>query len=223
MKSTLLGAVLATIASAEQEFKTTKTQETCLALALNGGGSKGAYQAGVIWGWMHYGNPDDFQWDVVTGISGGAINTGALSMWAKEDGLAMSEWVSDKWKNLHTHDIYKEWPGGLIEGLTEKSSLFDNTPIYEFLADCFSPFPKGVARQSIIGTVDINTAKYLTWSGMESSIDDWPQRVVSSASLPSLFYPALIDDYVCTDGGTAMGLDSTSAVEACLELVDDES
>ena len=44
---------------------------------------------------MHYGNPDDFQWDVVTGISAGAINTGALSIWAPEEGLKMSEWVSD--------------------------------------------------------------------------------------------------------------------------------
>ena len=73
------------------------SQETCLALALNGGGSKGAYQAGVIYGWMHEGNPDDFQWDVVSGISGGAINTCAMAVWDKVDGLAMSEWLSDEW------------------------------------------------------------------------------------------------------------------------------
>ena len=36
------------------------SQESCLALALNGGGSKGAYQAGAIYGFMHEGNPDDF-------------------------------------------------------------------------------------------------------------------------------------------------------------------
>ena len=34
------------------------TQDTCLALALNGGGSKVAYQAGVIYDWMHEGNPE---------------------------------------------------------------------------------------------------------------------------------------------------------------------
>ena len=120
-------AVLATVSFAEQQQA---TQDSCLALALNGGGSKGAYQAGVIYGWMHEGNPDDFQWDVVTGISGGAINTGALSMWAKEDGLAMSEWLSDTWAILHTSDVYVEWPGGLIWGLLEKSSIFDNRPLY---------------------------------------------------------------------------------------------
>ena len=46
---------------------------------------------------MHEGNPDDFQWDVVSGISGGAINTCAMAFWTKEDGLAMSEWLSDTW------------------------------------------------------------------------------------------------------------------------------
>ena len=59
----------------------TQAQERCYALSLEGGGAKGAYEAGVIWGMMHYGNPDDFQWKVVTGISAGAVNTGAVSVW----------------------------------------------------------------------------------------------------------------------------------------------
>jgi predicted acylesterase/phospholipase RssA len=50
-------AVLAGVSLAEQQLE---TQDSCLALALNGGGSKGAYQAGVIYGWMHHGNPEDF-------------------------------------------------------------------------------------------------------------------------------------------------------------------
>ena len=33
----------------------------------------------------------------------------------------------------------------------------------------------------------------------------------------------LMDGAAYTDGGTAMGLDAVSAVEKCLELVDDES
>ena len=95
--------------------------------------------------------------------------------------------------------------------------------MYEYLAGKFATFPDGVKRTSIIGTVDINNAEYLTWDGTKCSAEDWPQRVVSSASLPSLFYPALIEGHVCTDGGTAMGLDSTSAVKACIDKGFDES
>lgn len=85
---------------------------------------------------MHEGNPDDFQWDVVTGISGGAINSCAMSVWDKTDGLAMSEWLSDKWANLHTHDVWKLWPEGPITGLTG-TSLLDDTPLVEFLTSIF--------------------------------------------------------------------------------------
>lgn len=140
-------------------------------------------------------------------------------MWAKEDGLAMSEWLSETWANLHTSDVYVEWPGGLVWGLLEKSSIFDNRPLYQLLTDIFKTFPEGVRRTSIVGTVDINDAEYLRWDGSQCDIADWPTRVVSSASLPSLFIPPVIEDHLCTDGGTAMGLDATSAVAACLEKV----
>lgn len=47
----------------------------CHALVLSGGGTNGAWEAGVIWGLTHYGNPEDFYWDVHNGISIGSINT----------------------------------------------------------------------------------------------------------------------------------------------------
>lgn len=203
-------------------------QDTCLALALNGGGAKGAYQAGAIYSFNHDGNPDDFQWDVVTGISGGAINTGAMSVWAKEDGVAMSEWLSTEWNdNLRTHDVWKWWPGGIIAGITKEQSLVDSTPLLEFLAGILGEFTEGVKRYSMVGTVDANTAFYRRFHLDEIPKDQLlelgPKQIVSSASLPGLFLPTLLDGGVYVDGGTAMGLDAISAVEKCLELVDDES
>ena len=59
---------------------------SCKALALSGGGSLGAYEAGIIYGLMHEGNPQDFEWDVVTGVSAGAINAAAVSVFDKADG-----------------------------------------------------------------------------------------------------------------------------------------
>ena len=47
----------------------------CRALALSGGGTNGAWEAGVIWGLTHYGQKEDFYYDVNTGISAGSINT----------------------------------------------------------------------------------------------------------------------------------------------------
>jgi predicted acylesterase/phospholipase RssA len=69
-------------------------------LALNGGGSKGAYEAGVIYGLTHNGDPKDFEWDVVEGISAGAINASAFALWEVGDEVAMTEWISDMWNDL---------------------------------------------------------------------------------------------------------------------------
>ncbi len=51
---------------------------------MSGGANKGAYEAGVIYGLNHLLNPADFAYDVVSGVSAGAINSGGVAMWAPE-------------------------------------------------------------------------------------------------------------------------------------------
>lgn len=55
--------------------------ETCRCVSFEGGGSKGAYEAGVVDGLLTYGNPEDYTWDVVTGTSTGALNTSAFTQY----------------------------------------------------------------------------------------------------------------------------------------------
>jgi predicted acylesterase/phospholipase RssA len=69
--------------------------DLCRALVLSGGSNNGAWEVGVIWGLTHYGNPEDYYWDVVTGISAGAINTAGTAGWAPEDVVEMTEYLSD--------------------------------------------------------------------------------------------------------------------------------
>jgi len=38
-----------------------------------------------LYGFGHSPNPEDFYYDVVTGVSVGAINAGAVAAWKKED------------------------------------------------------------------------------------------------------------------------------------------
>jgi predicted acylesterase/phospholipase RssA len=69
----------------------------CRALVMSGGANNGAWEAGVLWGLVHYGNPSDFTWNVVTGVSAGAINTGAVVVFAPGDEVAMTEFLSLSW------------------------------------------------------------------------------------------------------------------------------
>ena len=46
---------------------------------------------GVLWGFTHYGDPADFTYDVVTGISAGSINAVQMMGYPVGEEVAMSE------------------------------------------------------------------------------------------------------------------------------------
>jgi predicted acylesterase/phospholipase RssA len=49
---------------------------------MSGGGAKGAFEAGALYG-LYHTNTDKtkFMYDVITGVSAGAINLGAVSLY----------------------------------------------------------------------------------------------------------------------------------------------
>ena len=75
-------------------FAKTVQSTPCKALVLSGGSNNGAWEIGVLWGLAHYGDPTDFYWDVVSGISAGAINTAGIAGWKPEEVLEMTEHLS---------------------------------------------------------------------------------------------------------------------------------
>lgn len=87
-----------------------------------------------MWGLTHYGNPDDYKWDVVTGVSAGAINTAATAVFAPEDTVAMTEFLSNCWETLTTKDIWVFWPeGGPLDWIFNEPGLLDTAPAVDFL------------------------------------------------------------------------------------------
>ena len=90
----------------------------CYALASSGGGNNGAWEAGVVYGFAHYGESSDYWWDSVTGVSAGAINSVMNCAWAPDDVINFSESLSSLWAHLNTSDLYVPWPGGFKEGIT---------------------------------------------------------------------------------------------------------
>jgi len=90
--------------------------DRCYALALSGGGSNGAWEAGVIWGLHHYGNINDYAWQVVTGVSAGSMNTTAIVSFAPDD-MAMSEYISNIWATIEDKDVWQLWGDGVESAL----------------------------------------------------------------------------------------------------------
>ena len=106
----------------------------CRALALSGGGSNGAWEAGVLWGFLNYGDPKDFEWDVVSGVSAGCINAAGVALWANGTELEMVKWMEKLWGQVKTDDIYKSWPGGALVSAPFRESFFDTTPGIQFFS-----------------------------------------------------------------------------------------
>jgi predicted acylesterase/phospholipase RssA len=56
----------------------------CKALVMSGGANKGAYEAGVAHGLSRLLNGTDAHYDVVSGVSAGALNSAAMAYWAPD-------------------------------------------------------------------------------------------------------------------------------------------
>ena len=81
--------LLAVWDEAAYEHSNTKARgaEVCRALAMAGGGSKGAFEIGALWG-MYYATKavgDAFDYDVLSGVSAGSINSFAMSLFPKNE------------------------------------------------------------------------------------------------------------------------------------------
>ena len=86
---------------------------------MSGGGSNGAWESGVLWGLLYLGNPKDYQYDVVAGVSIGSINASGLALFEKGDEMAAVEFIYDMWKKIDENNIYTERSMGMMSGLYE--------------------------------------------------------------------------------------------------------
>ena len=118
--------------------------------------------------------------------------------------------------------MYKNWWFGPVRGLTDKSGIYDNSYLYEFLKRFFKKMGNKIYRKMTVASVDVNNGAYTLWN---EDCSDLPKAVVSSASIPFIFpnnqWP---DGRVEMDGGMVYNVNLVSAVERCKEIVgDDES
>ena len=84
------------------------------------------WQDGVIKGMVSAADPDEMEYDVVTGISSGALNALGVAMFPKGQESEMAEYLYDFWMNMDSKKVYKGWPLGIIQGIFERG-LYDNS------------------------------------------------------------------------------------------------
>jgi len=168
---------------------------TLRGLALSGGGSHGAYGAGVLIGWTDAGTRPEF--DVVTGISTGALTATAVFLGPEQDEtLRMYTKVTNK-------DIFKS--RGVLAVLT-KDSMYEAAPLRALIAKHIDEgVLRAVAREHakgrrlFIGTVNLDAQAFTIWDMGLIASSDRPDKleryrdvILASASIPVLFPPVYI-------------------------------
>jgi NTE family protein len=86
-------------------------------LVLSGGGARGAYEVGVLAHLFEHvlpKLPPDFDFDVVSGTSVGAIHASYVAATSKWDGAQRARRLSDTWKNMELEQVVRLGVGDLI-------------------------------------------------------------------------------------------------------------
>ena len=166
------------------------------ALTLSGGGSRGAYGAGVLSGWTVRG--DRPQFDVVTGISTGALMaTHAFLGPEFDDDIAI-------YKSISNDDVFRE--RSILETLRGTSAL-DTAPLRETLLSIitdetldFVAAEHRKGRRLFIGTTNLDANVFVIWDMGVIAGSERPDRlkryidvVLASASFPIAFPPVYLD------------------------------
>jgi predicted acylesterase/phospholipase RssA len=89
-------------------------KDQCHCMALEGGGDKGAYQAGVVRALVDGLPIDEVGWQVLSGVSVGALNAGGLTKFAIGDENAMADYLIEMWRGISASQVYKNWLGGIV-------------------------------------------------------------------------------------------------------------
>ena len=176
-------------------------------LVLSGGGSHGAFGAGVLAGWSETGTRPQF--DVVTGVS-----TGALMATFAFLGPAYDAKLRQVYTSLDDKDIYKNRGlAGLFKG-----AIYNQAPLMKIIeSEITDSILAEVARQHAIGrrlyvaTTNLDTGLQVTWDMGKIASSNSPEKLAlfrqilaASSAFPGLFKPVYIKS---TDETPALHVD----------------
>jgi NTE family protein len=165
------------------------------ALVLSGGGSRGAYQVGVLQKWMLEDHRD---YNILCGVSVGALNVTMLSQAPLGKPEAAYTRMLALWDQVENRRIWRHWLIPYI-GVLWNRSVLNSAPLMEWVEkETDLQAIRDSGREVLVGAVNLNTEEYRMVS-QQSEL--YPKFVFASASFPFFFRPIEIEGCEWTDGG----------------------
>jgi len=164
-------------------------------LALSGGGSNGAFGAGLLVGWSELGTRPRFK--VVTGVSTGGLMATYAFLGSDYDAK-----LRQLYTTLTTSDVYTS---RLIPYLTD--ALNDTTPLKRLIAkhitqDILAAVARehSAGRRLYVGTTDLDDDEFVIWdlgaiaaSNRTDKLDQYRNALLASGSIPYFFPPVYFE------------------------------
>ncbi len=178
-------------------------------LAISGGGSDGAFGAGVLKGWTESGKRPVF--NIVTGVSTGALIATFAFLGSAWDGE-----IERFYTRVTNDEIYQSRG---IAGLFDES-LYDTGPFRSMVEKVVTPrLLDAVAaehargRRIYVATTDLDNGTVVVWdmggiaaSGHPNRLDTYRDVLVASAAFPGFFKPVYVRN-AANKGGPRMHVD----------------
>lgn len=129
----------------------------CRALVMEGGGPRNAYTVGVLKSIINLLPTAERAYDVVSGVSMGAINAFIMGMHGVGDEKAAVSEMLDFWEKLSAEKVYENWDFGIVEGFFKRSGLYNHQPFAATLQALRSQYNHSFKRNFSISLVDLNS------------------------------------------------------------------
>jgi len=208
------------------------SNKKCRVLSLSGGGSKGAYEVGVINSVINTLDAPENHYDVVSGVSVGGINTAAFALFGEGEDLALVDFLTDLWKNLSNSNVWRFWPEekwyNPAEPIYGEGGYLDDTPLYEYLLDVVTKKGNISKRRTFVSACDVESGNYKAFSlydepgAPKSSKEYKVSAVVGSASMPFIFPPRNMSEFgypmQLMDGGSVWNNNMVTAIDECMKI-----
>lgn len=185
------------------------------ALVLSGGGSKGAYQVGVLKKWMVEEGAD---YDLIAGVSVGALNAAVLCQSVKGAPKDAWEQLNQFWLSVKTEKVCKSWwPFGVTAALW-KPAAYNSEPLQQWVRGSLS------ARKIRASGRKLRVLAVSWDSGESRVVDETNPEIVSwvlaSSAVPGMLLPVEIGGELWADGGLRSVTPLGEAVRAGATEVD---
>lgn len=119
------------------------------------------------------------------------------------------------WQHASSSELYKDWLGGVAEGVLLKEGLFNNAPLEQFLTEELADIAS-MQRSVHIGLTDVLAGTFEV-QVEENLNDNLLDIMFASFADPGYYPPAESMGHTWFDGAVVWDLDIFSAVNKCLE------